>query len=114
MDRVLDLLANGAKKRSPDSNFMDLINVITPSVIIPETDKYYVFAYKAKTPNIQYDQYPFVYVTAVFQWGFTGYNFHWEASRQYSWAEVVSNLYEVTDEELNSVQALPIAKLVQS
>ena len=114
MDRVLDLLANGAKKKSPDSNFMDLINVITPSVIIPETDKYYVFAYKAKTPNIQYDQYPFVYVTAVFQWGFTGYNFHWEASRQYSWAEVVSNLYEVTDEELNSVQALPIAKLVQS
>lgn len=114
MDRVLDLLANGAKKKSPDSNFMDLINVITPSVIIPETDKYYVFAYKAKTPNIQYDQYPFVYVTAVFQWGFTGYNFHWEASRQYSWAEVVTNLYEVTDEELNSVQALPIAKLVQS
>ena len=114
MDRVLDLLANGAKKKSPDSNFMDLINVITPSVIIPETDKYYVFAYKAKTPNIQYDQYPFVYVTAVFQWGFTAYNFHWEASRQYSWAEVVTNLYEVTDEELNSVQALPIAKLVQS
>ena len=114
MDRVLELLANGASTKSPDANFLDLINIITPSVIIPETDKYYVFAYKAKTRNIQYDQYPFVYVTAVFQWGFTGYNFHWEASRQYSWGEVVTNLYEVSDEELNSVQALPIAKLVQS
>ena len=114
MDRVKELLKNGAKTKGPDRNFADLIDIVGPSVIIPETDKYYVFAYKAKTPNIQYDQYPFVYVTAVFQWGFTGYNFHWEASRQYSWAEVVTNLYEVTDEELNSVQALPIAKLVQS
>ena len=114
MDRVSYLLEEGAMGKSPDTNFADLIATIGPSVIIPDTDKYYVFAYKAKTPNIQYDQYPFVYVTAVFQWGFTGYNFHWEASRQYSWGEVVTNLYEVPDEELNSVQALPIAKLVQS
>ena len=83
-------------------------------MIIPETDKYYVFAYKAKTPRVRYDQYPLVYVTALFKWGFLGYNFHWEAPRQYSWPEIITNLYEVVDEELNSVEKLPIAKLVQS
>lgn len=114
MDRVRELLKNGSKGKGPDRNFADLISIIGPSVIIPEPDKYYVFAYKAKTRNIQYDQYPFVYVTAVFIWGFQGYNFHWEAPRQYSWAEVITNLYEVGDEELNSVEALSIAKLVQS
>lgn len=114
MDRIKELLKNGAKGKSPDTNFADLIDILSPSVIIPDTDKYYVFAYKAKTPNIQYDQYPLVYVTAVFVWGFQGYNFHWEASRQYSWGEVITNLYEVTQEELNSVEVLPIAKLVQS
>lgn len=112
MDRVRELLVKGAKGKSPDTNFQDLIGILGPSVIIPETDKYYVFAYKAKTPNIQYDQYPFVYVTAVFIWGFQGYNFHWEAYRQYSWAEVITNLYEVDESELNSVEKLPIAKLV--
>ena len=114
MDRVQQLLKNGAKGKSPDRNFADLIDIIGPSVIIPETDKYYVFAYKAKTPRIRYDQYPLVYVTAVYKWGFQGYNFHWEGTRQYTWAEVITNLYEVVDEELNSVEKLPIAKLVQS
>ena len=60
MDRVNELLKNGAKGKSPDRNFADLIDIIGPSVIIPETDKYYVFAYKAKTPRIRYDRYPLV------------------------------------------------------
>ena len=83
-------------------------------MIIPETDKYYVFAYKAKTPRIRYDQYPLVYVTAVYNGVSKDTTFTGRGSRQYTWAEVVTNLYEVTDEELNSVEKLPIAKLVQS
>ena len=51
MDRVQQLLKNGAKGKSPDRNFADLIDIIGPSVIIPETDKYYVFAYSAKTTS---------------------------------------------------------------
>ena len=82
-----------------------------PSVIVPEVDKYYVFVYKAKTPRIRYDQHPFVLVTGIYKWGFTGYNFHWESSRTYTWAEILTNLYEVTDENLNVVQELPIARL---
>ena len=109
MDRVAPIL-KGSKTRSPEKNMQMLLDVLD-STIVPEADKYYVFVYKAKTPRIQYDQHPFVAVTAVYQWGFTGYNFHWEGSRAYTWGEVLSNIYEVTDEELTSVQKLPIARI---
>ena len=110
---VRDLLP-GSADRSPEMNMRRLLDVLTPSEIVPEPDKYYVFVYKAKTPGVAYDQHPFIICTNVFKWGFTGYNFHWEGVRQYSWAEVVSNLYEVTDDNLNAVQALPIAKIKRS
>ena len=110
---VRDLLP-GSADRSPEMNMKRLLDVLTPSEIVPEPDKYYVFVYKAKTPGVTYDQHPFIVCTNVFKWGFTGYNFHWEGVRQYSWAEVVTNLYEVTDDELNAVQALPIAKIKRS
>ena len=113
MNTVADLLP-GSKGRSPEMNMRKLLDVLTPSEIIPEPDKYYVFVYKAKSPGTTYDQHPFIVCTNVFKWGFTGYNFHWEGVRQYSWAEVVSNLYEVSDDELNAVQALPIAKIKRS
>jgi len=45
----------------------------------------------------------------VFRWGFTGLNVHWESIRQYSWAEVLSNLYELNDEEFQFLQEVPLA-----
>lgn len=113
MDRVRPLLP-GSKNRSPNANMRALMDVVGPSTIIPEVDKYYVFVYKAATPGIMYDQNPFVVVTAIFKWGFVGFNFHWNESRQYTWGEIQTNLYEVTEEELNSVEALPIAKIRRS
>ena len=92
----------------------DLLDSLGTGELVPEVDKYYVFVYKAKTPGIRYDAHPFVYVTAIFNWGFTGYNFHWEESRFYTWAEIQSNLYEVTDEDLNRVQEAPIALIRKS
>ena len=92
----------------------DLLDSLGTGELVPEVDKYYVFVYKAKTPGIRYDAHPFVYVTAIFNWGFTGYNFHWEESRFYTWAEIQSNLYEVTDEDLNRVQNAPIALIRKS
>ena len=96
--------------RNPTYNMSLLMETLTPSVIIPEMDKYYVFVYKAKTPNIQYDRHPFVVCTGIYKWGFTGYNFHWENFRRYSWGEVRSNLYEVQDDEINLIERAPIAK----
>ena len=103
-----------SKNQSPERNMQMLLNVLDTSVITPQPDKYYVFVYKAKTPGITYDQHPFVMCTSVFQWGFTGYNFHWEQSRRYTWAEVKSNLYEVSDDQLNDVQNINIAKFKTS
>ena len=110
---VKDLLP-GSRDRTPEMNMERLLKTLPTSEIVPEPDKYYVFVYKAKTPGVTYDQHPFIVCTNVYKWGFTGYNFHWEGVRQYSWAEVVSNLYEVSDDDLNAVQALPIAKIKRS
>lgn len=107
-------IGKGAKGRSPQKNMQLLLDNLGQGIIIPEVDKYYVFVYNAKTPRIRYDAHPFVYVTAIFNWGFTGYNFHWEGSRSYSWNEVVSNIYEVPESELNFVQTYPIAKIKTS
>lgn len=92
----------------------DLLSSLGTGELVPEVNKYYVFVYKAKTPGIKYDAHPFVAVTAIFNWGFTGYNFHWEESRFYTWAEIQSNLYEVPDEDLNRVQNAPIALIRNS
>ena len=91
-----------------------LLSTLDSTGTVPEVDKYYVFVYKAKTKGIMYDAHPFVIVTGVFQWGFSGYNLHWEESRRYSWNEVVSNLYVVPDEELTSVSNYPIANIKSS
>ena len=98
--------------KGPVSNMQLLLSSLTPSGIVPERDKYYVFVYKAKTPNITYDRHPFVVVGEVYKWGFSGFNFHWNQPRRYSWNEVVSNLYEISDEELNIVENLNIANFI--
>ena len=112
MDRIERLLprANG----SPAHNMKILLNNLTPSTIIPDTDKYYVFVYKATTKGITYDMHPFVVCTSLHKWGFIGFNFHWNEYRRYSWAEIVTNLYEIKEQELNSMEKYPIAKFVRS
>jgi len=105
MNRVEPLLKRTSS--NPTYNMRLLMDNLSPGEIIPTPDKYYVFVYKAKTKNIQYDQYPFIVCTSVFPWGFTGYNFHWEESRRYTWQEVITNIYEIKDEELNDMMNYP-------
>ena len=75
-----------------------------------EVGKIYVFAYQPSTPGIRYDQNPLVAVTNVFEWGFKGINFHWGQSRSYTFQEVASQLYQVTNEELQDLNTIPFAK----
>ena len=77
---------------------------------VPEVGKIYVFAYQPSTPNIRYDQNPLVAVTNVFEWGFKGINFHWGQSRSYTFQEVASQFYQVTNEELQDLNTIPFAK----
>ena len=107
MDRIKPLL--GKMTGSPTTNMKRLLEKLSPSDIVPQVNKYYVFVYDAKTPRIRYDQHPFVLVSSIWKWGFIGYNFHWDDHRRYTWQEVASNIYEIYDEELNTMEKLPIA-----
>ena len=104
-DPKIKKLAKDSVGRSPTKNMAKLLNILS-STIIPNVDKYYTFIYKAKTPGIVYDAHPLVKVSGIFVWGFVGFNFHWGESRQYTWADIVSNLYEVPEEDMQTVLAI--------
>ena len=91
------------------TNMTRVLEKLGPGLIVPEPNKYYVYVYKAKTPKIRYDQHPFVLVGDVFTWGFTGYNFHWDEIRRYTWKEVLSNIFEIKDEEVETMKSIPTA-----
>jgi hypothetical protein len=112
MNRIQRLLSRATGK--PEYNMRLLLNSLSPSGIVPDVDKYYVFVYKAKTPNIRYDKHPFIICTGVYRWGFSGYNVHWNDWRRYSWNEVVTNIYEINESEIRDMERFPIAKFVSS
>ena len=56
---------------------------------IPIPSRAYTFVYNAKTPGIEYDQHPLIIVDSIVgEWGFVGFNVHWNDYRQYTWPEV--------------------------
>jgi hypothetical protein len=89
---------------------MDAINdTVTP---IPEVGKFYTFVYNAKTPGKQYDQHPLIACTELKSWGFKGINYHWNATRNYTWNELAGQLYIVEWNELDDLLAIPYAKYI--
>ena len=114
-NRVRSVVDSLIGTEDADDIMIELMDTLTDTVTSsPSVGKYYVFVYKAKTPNIRYDAHPFVVVTGVYQWGFSGFNFHWNDYRRYSWQEVVSNLYEIYPSELNTMESVPIARFRSS
>jgi len=96
--------------RDPDDVMIALLEVLTESPKqTVQPGKLYIFVYNAKTPQLRYDQNPFVAVTDIFQWGFRGLNFHWNESRQYTWNEVAGGIYEVYPSEVKDLQMIPFA-----
>ncbi len=87
---------------------------LVPAMIVPEHNKYCVFVYEAKTPNIMYDLNPFIICTGIYRWGFTGFNYHWEDYRRYSWLEVVSNVFEINEDEVESMKDYPNKRIKSS
>lgn len=108
MNRISNIQKD-MKNGSPVYNMKILLDKLSPAKIIPEPNKYYTFVYIAKTPYIQYDQHPLVLVGNVFNWGFSGYNLHWEDSRKYTWNEVQSNIFEIYEEEIDTAKSLDTA-----
>lgn len=110
VDRLVPLV----KGKGPDASMKILLDNLSLSQIIPQQDKYYVFVYKAKTKGIVYDRHPFITCSSIFKWGFVGFNYHWNEYRKYTWNEVVTNLYEINELELNTMETFPIAKFVRN
>jgi len=110
MNRIKPLLRKATGKQ--EYNMRLLLNSLSPSTIVPELDKYYVFVYKAKTKNIRYDKHPFIICTGIYKWGFSGYNVHWNDWRRYSWNEVLTNIYEINEIEIREIEQYPIEKFV--
>lgn len=96
--------------KDPDDVMIALLEVLTESPARGiQAGKMYVFVYNAKTPQLRYDQNPFVAVTDVMPWGFRGINFHWGETRQYTWSEVAGGVYEVYSSEVKDLQMIPFA-----
>ena len=96
----------------PDDIMIELMdNLSTTLTSTPRVGRYYVFVYSAKTPNIQYDSNPLDAVTDVFEWGFRCINLHVGQYRNYTYNELIGQLYEVNSYELSDVRELPFGKM---
>ena len=110
-NRVRGVIDSFVGVETADDIMESLIGVLSEGGKIPTAGKYYTFFYNAKTPGIQYDQYPLVGVTEVFSWGFRGINFHWSDRRQYDYNQMFSGLYEIYPEEMSDVIELAFANI---
>ena len=111
-NRITPVLESMYGNEDPDDLATEILDVLTEGSNVPETGNYYVFIYRAKTPNIAYDSHPLVAVTEVYEWGFKGLNYHWGQMRQYTFPEVVGGLYKVTALELRSLRTIPFVKIL--
>lgn len=113
-DRILPLLKKLIGTEKPDDLMNSILSVLTKSSSSPKIGKAYTFIYYKKTPNIRYDQHPLVTITSIESWGFRGFNYHWNDSRQYTWEEIQDGLYEVNPMELISLRKIPYGKIIRS
>ena len=111
-NRVRSVVNSLIGTEEPDDIMIELMdNLSTTVTSSPSVGRYYVFVYSAKTPNIQYDSNPLVAVTDVFEWGFRGVNLHVGQYRNYTYNELIGQLYEVNSYELSDVRELPFGKI---
>ena len=99
--------------RDPDEMAIAVFNILTETEFIPDPGEYYTFIYNAKTPRIEYDQYPLIACLGVYPWGFKGFNFHWAARggnpyRNYTWNEIPTDrVHRVREQEMTDARSIP-------
>jgi len=81
----------------------------------PRPGNIYTFVYNAKTPGIQYDQYPLLMVESISLSGFKGYNVHWSDHRNYVWEGVGSSFHIIKrGEEFDYLHDVPYMKILST
>lgn len=93
-----------------DLIMMNIMEVFKDISFVPDVGNYYTFIYIPKTEGIVYDEHPLIAVTAIEPWGFRGINFHWGQYRNYTWIEVIGQLYNVRNDEIDYLRSLKYAK----
>jgi len=111
----LDILEERIQNLSdPEDIMLEITDVFKNEVLLPEVGNYYTFIYNPKTPDITYDQHPLIAVIGVEKWGIRAINYHWNDTRNYSWAEVAGKFHLVEDDEIMSMRNINYAKFKRS
>ena len=111
-NRIRGVIDNLIGTEDSDDLMLELMDALNANVTpTPDIGKYYIFVYQPKTPNIRYDAHPLVAVTDLFRWEFRGMNYHWGEMRQYTWQEIVGQVYEIYPEELPDAREIPFQNI---
>lgn len=111
-NRIEEVYSDIINAIGADDKMEIIIEALSETEIIPEIGRAYTFVYRAKTPEIIYDEFPLTICTDIQKWGFRGYNFHWGEVKNYTWNEVVGSLHIVYPEEIQILKTIPFAKFV--
>lgn len=93
----------------PEEMMILIMDTLKEIEIIPDVGNYYTFIYRAKTPDVEYDQHPLIACLEVQKWGFKGLNFHWGQTRNYTWEEIPGQLHLVRKSEINDLRDISYA-----
>lgn len=100
---------------SPEELMDEIFNALQKTESkVPVVNGIYVFSYYAVTPNLLTDRHPLVGVTGVYDWGFTGINFHLnDEYRNYNYNQLASPLYKLRDDEVGDAAVIPFQSIFQ-
>lgn len=114
-NRIRPILNDLIGTESSEEIMNELVLALSDSQVpVPQPGGIYLFQYFAMTPELLYDRYPVVGVSGVFDWGFTGVNFHIRDPRRYTYTQIASPIFQIKQEELNSLLVLPLEELFQN
>ena len=111
MSRLQPIVDDFVGTEQPDDTMLEVLDALQDTkTILPEEGGFYTFVYLPKTPNIEYDEFPLIACMELKQWGFRGFNYHWNKMRNYTWAEVIGEFHELEVIELEHARSLGYAK----
>lgn len=108
-NRIIGIKDDLKMMDDPEEMMILIMDTLKEIEIIPDVGNYYTFIYRAKTPDVEYDQHPLIACLEVQKWGFKGLNFHWGQTRNYTWEEIPGQLHLVRKSEINDLRDISYA-----
>lgn len=108
-NRIIGIKDDLKMMDNPEEMMILIMDTLKEIEIVPDVGNYYTFVYKAKSPDMEYDQHPLIACLEVQRWGFKGLNFHWGQTRNYTWEEIPGQLHLVRKSEINDLRDISYA-----